>query len=59
MLEITDEEFNAFIDNHSQEYAPEMMLDEAKKDKFNSIAKKWETDADIIINDEAMKQFEV
>ena len=59
MLEITDEEFNAFIDNHSQEYAPEMMLDAAKKDKFNSIAKKWETDADIIINDEAMKQFEV
>ncbi len=59
MLEITDYELNSFIENHSQEISPEMMLDAAKKDKFNSIAKKWEANAEIFINDEAMRQFEV
>jgi len=58
-LNVTNDELYAFSDAHFQQIAPENMLDSAKMDKFNSIAKQWEKNADIFIDDEAMKQFEV
>ncbi len=59
ILDIQDFELSSFAENHANEIPPEMMLDAAKKEKFNSIAKKWETTAEIYIDDEAMEEFEV
>ncbi len=59
MLDISDAELAAFSDAHAQVISPENMSDSAKMDKFNSIARGWEKNADIFIDDAAMKQFEV
>ena len=59
LLDISDAELSAYAEAHAEEFSPEMMLDAAKKEKFNAIAKQWEKDAEIIIDDEAMKQFEI
>lgn len=58
-LNISDAELAAFSEIHANEYPPQHMLDLAKKEKFNTFAKQWEKDADIVIDDEAMKQFNV
>ncbi|MBR2404170.1 MAG: hypothetical protein IKA95_00730 [Clostridia bacterium] len=59
LLDISDAELLAFSEAHAEEFSPDMMLDAAKKEKFNAIAKQWEKDAEIFIDDEAMKQFEI
>lgn len=59
LLNISDAELMAYADDHAEEFSSDMMLDAAKKEKFNAIAKQWEKDAEIIIDDEAMKQFEI
>ena len=58
-LSVSEDEIAAFTEAHSADYLPEEMLDLAKKDKFNAMAKQWESEAKIEIDDEAIKQFKI
>jgi len=58
-LSVSEDELAAFTEAHSADYLPEEMLDLAKKDKFNAMAKQWESEAKIEIDDEAIKQFKI
>lgn len=59
LLDISDSELQAYSEAHTDEIPAEYMLDSAKKEKFNSIAKQWEKEVTIVIDDEAMKKFDV
>lgn len=56
-LDISDEELNAYSQNHESEITPEMIIDSAKKDKFNQMAQQWKKEYDIVISDEKMNEF--
>lgn len=58
-LSVSDEELNAYSQNHSGEIPEDVMFDYAKKDKFNRMAQEWEKEYDIVISDKKMKEFNV
>ncbi len=54
-LDITNDELSAY----SVDLEPEIVLDMAKKDKFNQMAQQWKNEYDIIISDEKMNEFDI
>lgn len=58
-LSVSDEELNAYSQNHSGEIPEDVIFDYAKKDKFNRMAQEWEKEYEIIISDKKMKEFTI
>ncbi len=56
-LDITDDELMAYTANHGEDISPEIILETAKKDKFNKMINQWEDEYQISISDEKMKEF--
>jgi len=58
-LSVSDEEIKIYSQNHQNEISPEMMIDSAKKDKFNKMAQDWKKEYEVKINDNKMKEFTI
>ncbi len=58
-LEISDAELSQYTEANADTIPMEMMYEYAKKDKFNSMAKQWEKEYDIIIDDDAVKNLNI
>lgn len=58
-LSVSDEELSSYTQNHSDEVSPELILDYAKKDKFNSMVQQWEKDYEILISTDKMKEMKI
>lgn len=55
----TDDEIAQFSEANAEKYTADSMLYEMKKQKFNEISLSWEKEADIVINDEKINEFDV
>lgn len=58
-LDISDSELSDYMAEHMGEIDPELVLEYAKSDKFNSLVDQWKKDSKIAIDDNMMKQFSV
>ena len=58
-LDISREELDLYSKNYGEDIAPEVILESAKKDKFNVMSQEWKKNYDIVIHDDNMKNFNV